>query len=58
MKPSVFNTNFQLLTDMGKTLFGEKSWKAFMYGNAPIFRTFKDTAKMYDADAFKTIKEA
>lgn len=28
-----------------------------MYSNLPIFRTFKDTAKMYDNDAFKIIKD-
>ena len=57
MRPAVLNTNIKLLSDMGKVVFGDKSWEAFMYGNTPILRTFKDTSKMYSPEVFKPQSE-
>lgn len=57
MGPTTINSDLYFIRNSAKYLMGKQTFKAFMYSNLPIFRTFKDTAKMYDNDAFKIIKD-
>lgn len=55
IEPTVATANLGFLRNATRYAMGDTTFKAFIYGNLPIFRSFKDTAKMYDSDAFKTI---
>lgn len=51
-EPSAPNVSLKILKDLGKLTFGDKSMKSFVYGYLPIFRTFKDTAKIASGGSF------
>lgn len=47
------NNVIKLAKDGFKTIMGDKSFNALLYGNAPIFRTFKNSIKLAYPDSFK-----
>lgn len=53
MDPSAAKLNLQLINQGVNTLRGQQSVGKFFYSNMPIFRTFKDTIKMYSPESFK-----
>lgn len=48
------NNVIKLAKDGFKTIMGDKSFNALLYGNAPIFRTFKNSIKLAYPDSFKS----
>lgn len=54
MGPSTVGSNIKFIQNASKLMFGKQSFIAFLYGNMPIFKSFKDTAKIADPDSFKT----
>lgn len=53
VKPLAPSTSLKLIGDLWKAMVGEKTWMNIVYSNAPIFRAFKDTAKISNPDTFK-----
>lgn len=47
VEPSAPNVSITAVKDLWSTVLGDKTFKQFAYGTLPIFRNFKDTAKMY-----------
>lgn len=43
--PPIYSQNIKLISDLGKTIFGDKTMGALLTGNIAVFKTFQDTYK-------------
>ena len=45
VQPAAPGVSVKVVSDLGRTVMGKEGWAQFAFGNVPVLRTFKETAK-------------